>query len=177
VGDFGQFVIPFGGLKQGNHQYPFEIDESFFDHFEYGEIKKGTLSVGLDLEKEGNLLVLNFNFRGQVEIPCDRCGELFSLAISGNDRLIVKSGSGYYEEDEMIQVIPEGESQIDVSPFIYEFIHLLLPIRRVHPDDMNGESTCNPEILKKLDPEQKSSMPDPRWEALNKLRDKLQNDS
>ena len=173
MNDLGQFVIPFGGLKPGNHQYDFEIDDLFFDHFEFGEIKKGHVSVRLDLEKEAKLLVLNFHFRGNVEVPCDRCAEPFSLPVAGNDRLIVKSGSGYYEENEVVQVIPEGESQLDVSPFIYEFIHLLLPVRRIHPERRNGESTCNPEILKKLNAEEKSNDPDPRWEALKKLRDKF----
>jgi uncharacterized metal-binding protein YceD (DUF177 family) len=173
MNDLGQFVIPFRGLKPGNHQYHYEIDEPFFDHFEFGEIKKGHVSVRLDVEKEENLLVLHFHFQGNVEVPCDRCAELFSLPISGEDTLIVKPGSGYYEENEEIQVIPESESQLDVSPFIYEYVHLLLPLRRVHPEGENRESKCNPEILKKLNPAERSNNPDPRWEALNKLRDKL----
>lgn len=171
--DLGQFVIPFGGLKPGMHQYLFEIDDLFFEYFEFGEIKKGLVSVRLDLEKDENLMVLNFLIRGNVRVPCDRCAELFSLPISGEDQLIVKSGSGYYEENETIQIIPEGETQFDVSPFIYEYIHLMLPIRRVHPDGENGESTCTPEILKKLEAAGKSEIPDPRWEVLGKLRDKF----
>jgi uncharacterized protein len=82
----------------------------------------------------------------------------------------VKFGSGFFEEDDEIQVIPEGETHFDVSPFIYEYIHLLLPIRKVHPEDENGESRCNGEVVGRLDAPLADPEPDPRWEALKKLR-------
>lgn len=168
---FKQFVIPFGGLKPGTHQFEFEIDDLFFEHFEYAEIKKGLVSVRIDLEKEENLLVLNFHFQGTLTVPCDRCFEFFTLPVEGDERLIVKFGSGYYEENEEVQVIPVGETQIDTSSFIYEYIHLLLPIRRIHPEDDSGESTCDKDVLSRLNAPAKPSAPDPRWEVLNKLRD------
>jgi uncharacterized metal-binding protein YceD (DUF177 family) len=69
-------------------------------------------------------------------------------------------------------VVPIGENHFDVSPFIYEFIHLSLPVRRVHPDNEQGESTCDPEVIRLLEEKQPSSEPDPRWEALAKLKKK-----
>jgi uncharacterized metal-binding protein YceD (DUF177 family) len=59
-----------------------------------------------------------------------------------------------------------------MSPFLYEYIHLLLPIRRVHPEDDQGNSRCDPEIIRKLKELSESHMPDPRWEALNQLKKK-----
>jgi uncharacterized metal-binding protein YceD (DUF177 family) len=168
---FKEFVIPFGGLKPGKHRFDFKIDDSFFAHFEYAEIKKGQILVWIDLEKEENLVMLHFHFQGTVEIPCDRCFEFFTFPVKGDNRLILKFGSGFYEENEEVQIIPVGETHIDASPFIYEYIHLLLPIRRVHPDDESGESMCNKDVLDRLNAPAKQSFPDPRWDALNKLRD------
>jgi uncharacterized protein len=166
---FRQFVIPFGGLKPGNHHFVFGIDDTFFKHFEYSEIKEGKITVDIDLEKEEKVLVFSFSFNGKVILPCDRCFEPMELAISGSDRLVVKFGTAYYEENEDLQIIPEGESNFDVSPFIYEYVNLLVPFRRVHPDDENGNSTCDPEILKKLDYLSEKHEPDHRWDALNDL--------
>jgi uncharacterized metal-binding protein YceD (DUF177 family) len=47
----------------------------------------------------------------------------------------------------------------------------MVPIRKVHPDDENGESTCDPEIIKRITTEEKeeSEGVDPRWEALKNL--------
>ncbi len=166
---FKQFVIPFSGLKQGIHHFEFGIDDTFFEHFEYSEIRKGSLAVRLDLEKEEKLLVLMFSFEGIITMPCDRCFEPVDLPLSGSDHLVVKFGEGYYEEKEDLQVIPEGQSQLDISPFIYEFVHLHLPARRVHPEDPDGNSMCDPEILKKLDELTDRHAPDPRWDVLNDL--------
>ena len=167
-----QFVIPFGGLKPGMHQFSFKIDDLFFDQFEYSEIKKGSVTVEIDLEREEKMLILNFIIAGKVEMHCDRCYEPFLLPVSGKERLIVKFGHDFHEENEEVQIIPEGETQIDTSSFIYEYIHLLVPFRRVHPADENGNSLCDPEIIKRIEEKEVSSEPDPRWEVLKKLKPK-----
>jgi uncharacterized protein len=165
-----QFVIQFGGLKSGLHQFSFTVEDLFFGQFEYSEIKKGNVNVKIDFEREEKILILNFLIDGKVEMHCDRCYEPFLLPISGKERLIVKFGNDFHEENEEVQIIPEGETQIDISSFIYEFIHLLIPFRRVHPEDENGNSLCDPEIIKRIDERESSSEPDPRWEVLKKLK-------
>ena len=165
-----QFVIQFGGLKSGLHQFSFEIEDLFFGKFEYSEIKKGNATVKIDFEREEKLLILNFFIDGKVEMHCDRCYELFLLPINGKERLIVKFGNDFHEENEEVQIIPEGETQIDIRSFVYEFIHLLIPFRRVHPEDENGNNLCDPEIIKRIDERESSYEPDPRWEVLKKLK-------
>lgn len=32
-----QFVISFTGLKEGEHEYKFELENEFFEHFEYND--------------------------------------------------------------------------------------------------------------------------------------------
>jgi uncharacterized protein len=167
-----QFVIPFGGLKPGHHQFSFEIDDKFFEQFEHSEIKKGHFFIEIDLEREEKVLNLIFSISGKIEVHCDRCFETFYMPVSGKERLIVKFGDSFHEENEEVQIIPLGETQIDVSTFIYEYVHLLLPVRRVHPEDENGNSLCDPEIIKKIDERETASEPDPRWEALKKLKSK-----
>jgi len=165
-----QFIIPVTGLKPGKHQFDYEIDESFFEHFEYSEIHNGLIHMHLEIEKEDNLLVFHFDFKGIVRVPCDRCYEPFDLPLSGNERLILKFGSDNHEESEEIQVVPIGENHFDISPFIYEYITLSLPVRRVHPDNDLGETTCDPEVIRRLDDLSTSTGPDPRWEALAQLK-------
>jgi len=68
--------------------------------------------------------------------------------------------------------MPADEFHFDLSQFFYEYIHLALPIKRVHPDDKEGRSTCDPEMIKKLQEhviEDKNST-DPRWDGLKKLK-------
>ena len=170
MNSLNQFIIPVTGLKPGSHQFDFEIDDSFFEHFEYSEIRNGRINLNLVIEKEENLLVFHFDFKGLVRVPCDRCYEPFDLPVEGKDRLILKFGHDFHEENEEIQVVPIGENHFDISPFIYEYIHLSLPVRRVHPEDEHGENTCDPGIITRLEDLSSSSGPDPRWEILSSLK-------
>ncbi|MFH1937784.1 MAG: DUF177 domain-containing protein [Bacteroidota bacterium] len=165
------FIIPFRGLKPGIHRYDVQIDKAFFDHFEHSEIREGALSVHIDLEKEERMLLFQFTINGQVSMPCDRCNETVLLPVSGKERLIVKFGEEFAEQNEEIQIIPELENQFDTAPFLYEYVHLLLPLKRVHPDDDQGNNSCSQDMLTKLNQLLQNRVPDPRWEKLNTLRE------
>ena len=80
----------------------------------------------------------------------DRCLGEFDQPVENHARVIIKFGEEEEESDEII-VIPESETQINVAQLIYEFIALAVPIRHVHPDDENGNSTCDPNMIKKLE--------------------------
>ena len=167
-----QFLIPVTGIKPGTRSFDFKIDDSFFDHFEYSEIKSGEVRVQVVMEKEEKLIQFHFSLDGFVRVPCDRCYEMMDQKISGEEQLIVKFGSDFHEESEVVQVIPESESQFNVSQFLYEYVHLLVPVRRVHPDDENGNPTCDPEVIKRLESQDRPTEPDPRWDVLKQLKTK-----
>jgi uncharacterized protein len=162
------FIIPFSGLKVGNHPLTFEIEDAFFEHFEYSEIRKGTVHVDCMLDKQIRMMVLHFDLSGEVIVPCDRCGQDFSLPLAGSEKLIVKFGTEHQEETEDILVITEKEHELDVSQFLYEYVHLLLPMQKIHGTDENGNSLCDPEVTRFIK-EDEGDPVDPRWEVLKKL--------
>lgn len=164
-----EFVIPFMGLKEGIHDYAFDIDAEFFESFEYSDVKHGNVHVDVSMERKERMLIFNFSIRGSLQLPCDRCLAPVDLPIEGTERLIVKFGQEWKEESEEIQLIPETESKIDISSFIYEYIMLLLPYKRMHPED---EGLCDPSVVDKLE-QHVSAETDPRWEALRNLKDNL----
>ena len=167
-----QYQIAFSGLKPGSHTFDFKVGKLFFDQVEDAEIRDGEVAVTVTMVKEERMMDFHFKIHGTVMVSCDRCNELMELEVNGNERLIVKYGDRYYEESEDVQIIPETSHQFDLSPFIYEYIHLLVPIRRVHPEDAEGKSQCAPEILKKLKDLSEHHAKDPRWDALNQLKQK-----
>lgn len=174
------FSIPFTSLKNGKHQFDFKIDDSFFKEFEYSPIKKADLSVDVEFNKQETMFVLDFVIKGEVELTCDRCNELYLSPLHTNERLIFKFGEENEEETEEIVILARSEHEIQVASHIYEFIIVAIPFVHMHPDNEDGSLGCNPEtiaILKKLswqleEEEQKPDVTiDPRWEALKKLRD------
>ncbi|RLD59003.1 MAG: DUF177 domain-containing protein [Bacteroidetes bacterium] len=164
-----EFVIPFVGLKEGVHDYEFEIGKSFFESFEYSEIEQGSIRAEVSMEKKERMLIFNFRLSGEVQLPCDRCLAPLNMPIEGADRLIVKFGLEYEEESEEILVIPETDSQIDISSFIYEYIMLKLPIQKIHPE---GENLCDQTVVEKLEQHAQADT-DPRWDALKDLKNNI----
>jgi uncharacterized protein len=167
-----QYQIAFSGLNSGTHKFDFQVGDKFFEQVEDNEITGGKVSVSVTMAKEERMMDLHLEIEGSVVVPCDRCNELMDVEVNGKERLIIKLGDHYHEESEDVQVIPESASQFDLSPFIYEYIHLLLPIRRVHPEDEKGNSQCDPVIINKLKELNEKHIQDPRWDALNQLKKK-----
>lgn len=165
-----QFIIPFSGLGDGVHKYEFVINKEFFDFFEYSEVKKGNIQVVVNLDKQERMMVIDFKFDGYVDILCDRCSGNFNQPVSGTQKLIVKVGNVREEESDEIITIPETDHEIDLSSFIYEYVILLLPVKRIHTDDTFGKSTCDPEVLRILEDHSRKKSHDSRWDSLKNLK-------
>ncbi len=164
-----EYIIPVAGLSLGDHHYTYKIDNTFFDSFEYFDVDKGLLDLSVELVKESNLLDFKFQFKGYIELKCDRCLDKFNISVENSFRLIVNYGDKFEEISDEIITIPATQNNVDLSQFIYEYINLMLPIKNVHPDDDDGNSTCNEEMMAHLNKysEQKN---DPRWDALKNIK-------
>lgn len=166
------YTLPIGGMKQGIYDFDYQIDKSFFDCFEDSFIKEGNLQVKLELDKRSSLYVLDFKITGTVQTTCDRCLEEFSLDIESEEQLIVKFSTEATEEAEVIY-LPMGTPELSVAQYIYEFIALAVPIRKVHPNDESGNMTCNKIVLKYLVKEEdikddNQTIENPIWGDLKK---------
>jgi len=166
-----EYIIPIGGLKDGNHSFDFEIGNRFFENFEDSEVSKGDLKAGITLDKRSTHIDLLIRIEGKVEISCTRCLGILSWPVETENRLLVKYGSSMEEIDPDIIYLPHGENELDLEQHLYEDILLALPIRRIHPDDSEGNSTCDPEMMKKLEDlkTDEEHAGDPRWDELKKL--------
>jgi len=167
----GLYSIPLAGLKEARYTYEFMIGDDFFKGFEGSEIKRGEFKAVVDLQKSSTHLELDIVINGRAEVMCDRCLEAFYMPLSSANRLFVKQGREWEEEDPDLVTMPLDEHELDMSQYFYEYIHLALPIKRIHPDDGDGNSTCDPEMIRKLNDHllHGEAEPDPRWDDLKKL--------
>jgi len=168
------YNVQFSGLSEGIHIFDFSADKLFFVCFEESEIEEGNVQVQVELEKRSTYLRLNFILKGEVELTCDRCLGKYFQDIQGNFPMLVKFTTEFTEDTDEVIYLQQGESQVNVAKLIYEFIVLSVPMRRIHPDDKEGNSVCDPEMLKKIgeykirDTEE-NKMIDPRWNDLRKI--------
>lgn len=169
-----KYRIVYQGLSVGLHEFDFEIDDLFFESLEYSDIKKGGLKAKVYLNKKSTFLELDFKIDGYVELICDRCLDEYKQPVNYEGKLYVKFSEKEDElADDVICLLPT-DHELDISHYIYESINLSIPLKRVHPDDGEGNVTCNPEMLEKLE-NYKTGKPadddiDSRWEDLRNLK-------
>jgi uncharacterized protein len=167
-------MVRISGLSEGKHDFSFNLGQEFFALFEQTEIEQGEVYAGVVLEKSAGAMALHFHLSGKVQVLCDRCLDPFMIAISSDQQLIVKRGDVPGDIGDDVIVIGQEDHEIDIRQYLYEFIVLALPIKRIHPADENGLSTCNPGMIKKLEAHRGGAGPrrkrtDPRWDALKEI--------
>jgi uncharacterized metal-binding protein YceD (DUF177 family) len=147
------YTISFKGLSLGAHVFDWTIDKSFFAMYEMSEISDASVIVQLTLIKHSSFLELKFDMNGWAEVACDRCLDPLRLNLAAEAQIYVKFGDCEGEDDSDdndVIILPYGEDRLNITQYLYEYAHLNLPLRRIHPDDTNGQSTCNAEMLSKL---------------------------
>jgi len=167
----GKYSIKFEGLEEGVHNFEFDINDKFFSNIEYSEIKKGELKVHVVLKKSSLLMSLDIAIDGKVRVACDRCTDEFDMPVEFNGSLFVKFSEERDSLDDNVIVLSNSDNEINIAHYLYESINLSLPLRRVHPDDDEGNSTCNPEMLEDIEEKSVNSeeRTDPRWDRLKDL--------
>ena len=167
---FQAYEVPFLGLKEGFHDFEFEVNDTFFSHFEFSQIEAAELNVGMTLEKQSTMMILEFDLNGSVKSFCDRCGAPMDLEIEHQDRVIVKFGDETEMTEDEILVLGPAEHILHLEQYLYEFAHLGLPSKVVH----ENEEDCDQDALDKLSEweigEDDEEENDPRWDALKGLK-------
>ena len=165
-------------------EYQYQLDNQFFLDLDAPEVQKGRVDVTLKVRKTSGIYQLDFHTEGMVVVVCDRCLDEMEQPIESDDRLRVKLGLEFSEDDDMV-VVPEEEGYINVAWFIYEFIALSIPMKHVH-----APGKCNKDMVNKLskhlrvsaddeedefdsivDTDDRPQEIDPRWNELKKILD------
>ncbi|MCT4623858.1 MAG: DUF177 domain-containing protein [Schleiferiaceae bacterium] len=174
------FNIVFSGLKLGTHHFDYQLDQRFFDLFDFDEMENPNLNVEVEFEKMNNMLELDFSLNGEYTALCDVTGKPFQLPVSNAFHLVVKFGAEYNDENEEILVLPFESYEVNIAQFVYELAVLSIPQKKIHPDVESGNIDEETEALLnkyKLDKEpeegdEQESKTDPRWDKLKDLLDK-----
>jgi uncharacterized metal-binding protein YceD (DUF177 family) len=169
-----QYIVKFAGLPVGTHEFEFDVSGKFFEQFDDSEIGKADIKVKLLLLKQNHLMQMDFDIQGTVEMACDRCLISYDFPVETTEHLVIKHGDPDESNDEIL-VITEGDGQADISHYLYEYITLSLPSRRV-PCVVDDNFECDYDTLNKLTEneieEEKSEQEEtnPIWEKLNKIK-------
>lgn len=165
--------------------FEYVLDDVYFKKIDSPEVQKGIVNAKVTVQKKATSFELSFVLDGIVKVPCNRCLDDMDQTISYKEKLQVKFGAVFSEEDEIV-IVPESEGAINVAWFLYEFIVLNIPIKHVHA---SGE--CNKTMVTKLkkhitrskdddendvdfdddEVEIEDTTTDPRWDGLQNILD------
>jgi len=165
-------------LKNSVHEYDFDVENDFFGHYGTKLVSEGSLKVHLTLDKRETLIDATFSIAGTVKVTCDRCLETFDEPVKAIKKLVFKFGETDEELSDEIMVIQRDTEAIDFGQYMYEFILLELPMKKLHPRFRAEEDAEDNAMEGKIiyssktsadDPEEGGDT-DPRWEILRKLK-------
>ncbi len=166
------YVIKIAGLSEGEFEYSFRLDDSFFESFENSPVKSGNFEVNVLLVKKSNHLELEFDFVGVEDTVCDRCLADISLPVEGILPLIIKYSDEVREEEEVVY-IPYNSPNVDLKRYIYELVCLLVPMRKLCEDAEGNNTGCNIEELNindNLEEDQSEETNNPFADSLKNLK-------
>ena len=168
------YDVSFSGLKNGKHEFKFEIDKTFFQLFDTEqEFTNPKIEVDILLEKHTTFLEFEIKVHGTVELICDITNEAFDHPIENQIRVLVKFGEEYDDSEEDVITIPAGDHAFNAAQLIYENVQLSIPMKKLSPNvsdkDLELLDQFSPKDIEETEEEEHES--DPRWDALKKLRD------
>jgi len=155
-------------LANKSHQYNFVFDDSFFGLFEGALIGKGNGNIVLNLLKSDTFIELKFEITGKVELVCDRSLELFWFDFDLKNKLLLKFGDDWEEISDEILMMPRNEQRVNVAQYIYEFIGVSIPMKKLHPKFNDEEE--EDEFIYSSDDSNENVSTDPRWKKLKDLK-------
>ena len=168
-----QYKIQFGGLSMGEHQFEFEVNTKFFEQFSESEITEANIQVKATVVKQNTLMHILFSFDGVVKVACDRCLIDYDSPISGNEKLVIKHGNPEESNDDIL-VLKEGLEEADFTQYLYEYIELAIPSRKVpcEDEDYDLEVECDEETLAKFNEVKIEDQPseNPEWDKLKNIK-------
>ena len=172
------FSVNIVGLKNTVHHFDFEVGNDFFERYGTELLSEGALKAEVVLDKRETFIEARFLIRGHVKLVCDRSLDPFDYRIDTERKLVFKFGDANEElSDEIVLIHRESES-LELGQYIFEFIALEVPMKKLHPrfeeeedDDENVGGKIIYSSAKAEDDESgEDGNTDPRWDILKKLK-------
>jgi uncharacterized metal-binding protein YceD (DUF177 family) len=166
------FRINIIGLSLKAHYFDFQLGDAFFKDFGTDFVSGGQFGVKVVLDKKETFIEADFKIRGFARLVCDRSLEPYDEPMDISRRIVFKYGEEEVELSDEIIVIRHDRDVLDLGQYLYEFIVLEVPMKRLHPRFREDEDDAVGKMIytSTPDPGDENDEVDPRWEQLKKLK-------
>lgn len=173
------FKVNIIGLSNRIHTFQYEIGDEFFRQYgkDTGLVSEGAFEAEVDLDKRETFIEARFKIKGHAKLICDRSLDPFQYPVEIDKKVVFKYGDADEELSDEIVIIRRDADSLELGQYIYEFISLEIPIKKLHPR-YEGELETEDEAEGKIiytsgsasDEDNDEENIDPRWEKLKKLK-------
>jgi uncharacterized metal-binding protein YceD (DUF177 family) len=153
------------GLSNSVHHFQYRFGDEFFRHYGTSLVEKGQFQAQVSLDKHENFIEATFHLSGTVNLVCDRSLDAYDHPMEITRKIIFKFGDDTREVDDEVQLISWGTESLELGQFMYEFIGLEIPLKKLHPRYQLDDTPDG--IVYSTD----SGETDPRWDILKHLKD------
>jgi uncharacterized protein len=160
------------GLSNKIHQFRYQIGDAFFERYGQDLVSSGAFDVEVALNKHETFLEATFSIKGKAQLVCDRSLDTFEHPVELTKFVVFKYGEETREVSDEIMLIHRDTASLELGQFIYEFIALAIPMKKLHPryHQENEPETGGIVYSSKSEEDKKDDEIDPRWEKLKKLK-------
>lgn len=174
VSAYGVHII---GLSNKLHSFNFELGKDFFKTYGTDLIAEGLFEAKVDLNKHETFLEATFTIEGTAVLTCDRSLETFEYPVKSRHSIVFKLGDVNEELSDEIVMIHRDTATLELGQYLYEFLALAIPMKKLHPrfleEEGTDDDTAEGKIVytseTKADEDEEKEI-DPRWNILKKLK-------
>ena len=177
-----EYDINIVGLENKRYEYDFSSGDNFFVALEQELIRRGSVQTHVLLDKSETMIRLDFHIVGSVGQICDRSLDEYDESVDTQQMMLLKFGDHNEELSDEIELIERNTATVNVARYIFEFISLSLPMKRLHPrfraeeEQENENDESGVKLIYSSGPatdDESDGQPtmDPRWAALRRLND------
>jgi uncharacterized protein len=173
----GAYSVNIVALSNTVHDFEYEIGNKFFGEYGTDLISEGSFHVNVALHKHETFIEAEFRIKGKAVLVCDRSLDTFDFPIESNHRIVFKFGDSNEEMSDEIIMIHRDTAVLELGQYIYEFLALAVPMKKLHPrfqnetdDEEDPEGKIVYSSKKDSDDDKGDDEIDPRWNILKNLK-------
>jgi uncharacterized metal-binding protein YceD (DUF177 family) len=165
------FSVNIIALSNRVHEFKYEFGDEFFRFYGSELVSAGPFHADVALNKHETFIEADFNIKGALKLVCDRSLEPFDQPVKLAHRIMFKFGDHDEEITDEIIMIHRDTVTLELGHYIYEFISLAVPLKKLHPKFQGDADESEGGIIyTSSDDSSDDDETDPRWDILKKLK-------
>lgn len=173
--DLNYFNLTFVKLPNGEHQFTYEVNDTFFEYFGNQEIRGASVTFFALITKSDSMLVIDLKGEGSLISTCDRCLNSVNFNVKPDFKVIAHMNSSEVEtvsnDDINLQLIylRSSDFELNLASSIYESFLPCIPM--VKSCETLENKSCDDSVTRIINQNRDNleESVDPRWEKLKQL--------